>query len=872
MTRPWFWTSRARRLARSLAPQSATSSLGDLLEEYIGRHRTRGRLSAEWWLFKESRSLARAYRQDARARRRPLSRIEVFRDLRFAARTLGRTPTLTAAAVLTLALGVGCNTAIFSVVKSLLLNQLPYGDPERLVSVGLEDAIGAQPAHVPDSLVEEWRTRAAAVESLSIYGDAQLTLVDGGEAEVLRGTRVSREFFDTLGVTMLFGRGFAIGEDGTPRANLIVLSHALWSRRFAADPGVIGRTLRMDGGGYQVIGVLPADFQPLRMSNPAESPQFFAPAPPGPNRVIARLKPGVTPAQARAELASILRNLAPGQSETGPRTPTVHVEPLLDSLVGPIREALWILMGAVAFVLLIACANIASLQLTRATARAQEFALRTALGANRSRLVTQLLIENVVLALLGGLAGLVVGWLGTSAIASLAPRELPRLDEIHVDTAVLFFTLTISVVTGCVFGMAPSWAATRMDVNAALKNSTGLAGRASGAGLRNTLVIGQVALAFVLIVATALLGRSFYNLQTVDAGFSAGRVLTLTPVLSASGRCATAAGRVQCFRHMVEAVQAVPGVVAAGMISNVPLSHIEPVPLRLDRPDPAPGGDRLMTDAFWVTADCFRALQIPLVRGRFLTERDGVSDPPAAVVSESFARAQFPDTDPLGRRIQVWLREDQPPWLTIVGIVGDVRYDALNRAPREAVYQPLAMNPYHYMRLVVRTAGDVRQIEAAVRAAIHESDTAPAIFHVQPMDDYVAASLADRRFALTLIGLFATLALVLSAVGLYGVMSYAVLQRTPEIGVRAALGATSWQLCAMILRQGLALTAAGLVLGLGAGLAVTRLLASFLVGTGPADPIALATTAAVLAAATALACYVPARAAARIDPLTALRR
>jgi putative ABC transport system permease protein len=868
MKPPWFWPSRARRLERCLAPHSAASTLGDMLEEYVDHHRTRGRLRAEWWLFRESRSLARAYRLAARPRHALLSRVDLLRDVWFAARTLWRAPGITAAAILTLALGVGLNTAIFTVVKSLLLNQLPYREPERLVSVGLGDAIGARPAPVPGDIADEWRTRAGAFESFSIYDDAQLTLAEGGETEVLRGTRVSQEFFETLGVTMLFGRGFAAGEDRAPRANFIVLSHDLWSRRFNADPSIIGRTLRMGQGTYQVVGVLPADFQPLRMSNPAESPQFFALGPPGPLRMIARLKRGVTPAHARAELESIVRETAPTQSQ---RPVTVHLELLLDELVGPIREALWILMGAVGFVLLIACANTASLQLTRATGRAQEFALRTALGADRARLVTQLLIENVFLALVGGAAGVLVGWLGTSAIASLAPRELPRLDEIHVDGPVLLIALAVSIVTGCLFGMAPAWAATRVDVNDVLKDTTGVAGRSSGARFRNALVIAQVALAFVLVMSTLLLGRSLERLRAVDAGFDPRGVLTLTPVLPANGRCNSIETRLECYRRLLDAVRTVPGVTAAALISNVPLSHIEPSPLRLDRSGPDDEGERRVTDAFWTSPDYFQALAIPLKRGRFLTDQDGVAAPPAALVSESFAAAQFPGEDAVGRRIQV-LGGEQPTWLTIVGIVGDVRYDALDRAARQAVYEPLAMNPFHYTRLAVRTDGDPRRIEGAVRAALRDSGTAQAVFHVQPMDDYIASSLADRRFALTLIAVFGVLALVLSAVGLYGVMSYAVLCRTPEIGVRAALGATSWQVCAMILRQGMSLASAGLALGLAAGFGATRLLARFLYGTAPNDPVTLAGTVAVLAIAAALACYVPARAATRIDPLQAIRR
>jgi putative ABC transport system permease protein len=872
MTRPWFWTLRARRLTRSLSPQSAASTLGDLLEEYVAQYDDAGRLSAEWWLFRESRSLARAYWLESHPRRSILSRVDILRDVRFAARTLWQAPGITAAAVLTLALGVGLNTAIFSVVKSLLLNQLPYRDPDRLVALSVGDSTDTRPARVGSEIVDEWRRLALSFAGISAYDDAQLTLTDSGDAEVLRGTRVSQEFFDTLGVRMLLGRGFAAGEDRTPRANVIVLTHDLWSRRFAADPRVIGRTLRMDQGTYQVIGVLPADFQPLRMTNPAESPQFFAPADyeaGGAHRVIARLEPDVTTAQARAELTNILRDVVPDQSKAGLPTPPVHVEPLLDALVGPIREALWILMGAVAFVLLIACANTASLQLTRATGRAQEFALRTALGADRARLVSQLLIENVFLALVGGAAGVFVGWLGTSAIASLAPRELPRLNEIHVDGQVLLIALAVSVATGCLFGMAPAWAATRVDVNDVLKDTVGVAGRSSGARLRNALVIAQVALAFVLVMATLALGRSLQHLRAVEAGFDARGVLTLTPVLPARGRCNSAETRLECYRQLLDAVRTVPGVTATALISNVPFSHIEPGPLRLDRSGPGDDGERL-ADVFWVSPDYFRALAIPLKRGRLLTDQDGTTAPPAALVSESFAAAQFPGADAVGRRIQV-LRGEEQTWLIIVGIVGDVRYDALNREARQAVYEPMAMNPFHYTRLVVRTDGDPRRIEGAVRAALRDSGTAQTVFHVQPMEDYIASSLADRRFALTLIAVFGVLALVLSAVGLYGVMSYAVLCRTSEIGMRAALGAGRGDVFGLILRQGMLLAGAGLALGLVAGLGAIRLLVSFLYGTGSTDLLTLGATAAVLAVAAALACYIPARAAMRIDPLAAIR-
>jgi putative ABC transport system permease protein len=806
----------------------------------------------------------------------------VVHDLRFAVRALRKAPTATATAVLTLALGVGLNTAIFSVVKSILLNQLPFHDPTRIVALAQTDSTTTRGDDVGGWTVNEWRTRSQSLESISTYGDGQLTLVENGDAEVLRGMRVSVDFFDTLGVSMRLGRAFLPDEDRAPRANVIILGHDLWSRRFGADPHIVGRVLQLNAQPYRVIGVLPADFHALRMTNPAEIPQVFVAAEYDPReaalcrscfggRVIGRLKPSITAGQAGVELNAVMREIAREYPADYVRDTSVRVEPLLDQLIGPVRFVLWVLLGAVAFVLLIACANVASLQLARATARGREFAVRAALGAGRVRLAAQLLVENLLLAVLGGAAGVLVGSVGVSVIASLAPRELPRLDEIHVDARVLLFALAVSVSTGLVFGMVPAWFASRADVNHALKRTGGLPGRSSGGRLRNALVVMDLALAFVLVLGTSLLGRSVRNLRTVDAGFDPHHVLTMTPVMTPNAGSVTPGGRLGYYRELIEKVQAVPGVTAVGMVSNVPLSHAEPMKLRVDGQSFVTDAEAPTADVFWASPDYFRALRIPLRRGRFLTADDGAGSPAAALVSESLARIRFPGTDPIGHRIQLGAQQDRGRWSVIVGIVGDVRYDALDREPRQAIYQPQAMNPFHYTRLVARTDGDPWRFERAIRAAIREVGSAQAVFHVQAMDDYVASSLAERRFALALVGLFGAMALLLSAIGVYGLVSYSVVQRTPEIGVRGALGASRGDLFLLVLRQGMGLTGIGLGLGLLAGVGMSRLIVSALFGVGPADPGAMAAAAGLLAVVAALASYLPARAATRIDPLQALR-
>jgi putative ABC transport system permease protein len=791
-------------------------------------------------------------------------------DARFGFRMARRTPGVAALAVLTLALAVGSTTAIFSVVKAVLLNRLPYRNPDRVVALAEVDPSGLAARWVGGWTANEWRTRTRLLQSIALYGDGQRTLIENGESEILRGMRVSHDFFETLGVTPLLGRSFLADDDRWPRANVVILSNGLWKRRFGGDPKVVGRALNLSTETYRVIGVLPPDFYPLRMSNPAEKPEIFLPLGYDPRHAatcrncfggnaIGRLNPGAGVDQARVELNGIMGEIARQYPADYARDTSVLVEPLRERLIGPIQTALWVLLGAVALVLLIACANIGNLLLAHATARSKEMALRAALGAGRWRLASQLLTESLLLSVIGGAAGVFLGWRGMSVLATLAPKELPRFDEIRMDPMVLLFGVAISLATGLTFGMLPAWRASRLPISTVVRG-----------GLRSLLVIAEVALAFVLVMGTGLLGKSFLRLMAVNAGFDSRHILTLTPTAD-GGHYSTRQEVLDYYRRVVETVRAVPGILSAGMISNVPLSHTEPTKLRVEGGPILSDSAAPSVDVFWASPDYFRVLRIPLQRGRFFTDQDGVGDPPAAIVSKSLVKSRFPGSQAIGQRIQLGPQQQRGPWFTIVGIVGDVRESGFDHEPDEAVYLPQAADPGHYIRLVARTAGNPMSFEKSVRAAIRNIDPLQPVFHVQAMDDYVAAFLADRSFTLTLIGFFGTVALLLATVGVYGVISYTVGLRTRELGIRMALGAARFAILKMILQDVLALLAWGLAAGFLCALAFTRFLSHMLFEVRPNDLATSASVAFVLAGAALLAAYIPALRAARVDPARALR-
>jgi putative ABC transport system permease protein len=728
--------------------------------------------------------------------------------------------------------------------------------------------------HVGEWTAHELRTRTQSIESISLYGDAQRTLVDNGEAEVLRGLRVNHEFFETLGVTMALGRSFVAAEDNWPRANVVILNHALWVRRFGSDPRIVGRVLQLTGEPYLVIGVLPRDFQPLRMSNPAEKPQIFMPLGYDPRstalcrscldaRAIARLRPGIAVAATRAELNHIMREIAGEYPADFAPGASIHIEPLRDRLIAPILTPLCVLSAAVACLLLIACANLANLLLVRVTSRSREIALRAALGAGRTRIAAHLLAESLVLSLVGGVAGILLAWPGVAILTSLAPRELPRLDEVRIDAGVLLFALGASLLAGLIVAIAPARRAARINLNDALK-------RPARGGLRSLLVIAEVAMAFVLAVGAGLLGKSLLRLTAVDAGFDPHHILTLTLTLGANRSHSEDAAR-RYYRQVEQNLRTVPGVLDIGLVDNVPLSHTIPVKFRVGGGPSVSDTNAPAADLFRASPGYFRVLKIPLRRGRLFTEQDGITGPPAVIVSESFARSQFPGADPIGQSIQLGPTNEHGPWLTIAGVVGDVRQEGLDLAPDQAIYLPQAADPLDYIRLLVRTEGDPSRYERAIRNAVRLADPGQPVFHVQPMEAYVASSLADRTFTLTLIGLFGSIALLLAAIGIYGVISHTVGLRTRELGIRMALGAARGTIMRMVLRDVLILLASGLVAGFFAALALTRFLSHLLFQVRPTDITTSASVALVLASVALLAGSVPALRAAAIDPNLALR-
>ncbi len=801
-------------------------------------------------------------------------------DLKFAIRMLAKNPGFTAVAVLSLALGIGANTAIFSVVKAVLLEQLPYRQPERLVHIALGNNNEANNITVDFTTTHDWRERSRSFENLSLYRWWSAALIEQETPELVQGMRVSHDFFDALGVPMLHGRSFLKEEDQPDRSNQLILSHALWVRRFGADPAVVGRTVRMNESSFKVIGVLPQHFRPL-LPNFENKAEMYTPLGYGLGvsnacrgcrhlRLLGRLKPGVPMGEASAELNTILQALKRENPTSYADSIRATVVPMRDQLVGRVSTALWVLLGAVGLVLLIACGNVANLLLARASGRSREIAVRAALGAGQHRLVRQLLTESLLLALAGGAAGVLLAAVGTSALSAAGPQEIPRVSEIRMDAPVLLFGLAMSLLTGLLFGLAPALRASRVDLNEALKDAAKSTEGRSSHGLRDLLVVTEVALAFVLVVGAGLLGKSFLRLMNVDPGYNPHNVLTLSTYLYGA-RYQTPEVERNYYDQVMGRLRATPGVDSVAMVSTLPLASFDRRSLhirdrRLQNTSEAPSAD-----AYSVTPDYFRVMRIPLKRGRAFTAQDGPDAARVALISESCARSQFPGEDPIGRQIQFGRRQDDRPWATIVGITGDIRQYGLDQPSRMEVYVPLAQNQSFSFNMVVRTAGDPRGVVTAVREAFLSVDKTQPIFDVEPLETYVRANLAERSFTLTLLGLFGALALVLAAIGIYGVTSYAVSMRTREVGIRMALGAKRRDVLGMVLRQGLILVGGGLAAGLAASLALTRFLSTLLYEVRPTDLATSAAVAVVVAAVALLASYLPARRATRVDPMVALR-
>jgi predicted permease len=789
-------------------------------------------------------------------------------DLKFAVRQLLKNPGFTAVAVLTLALGIGTNTAIFSVVNTMLLKPLPYEEPGQLVQVFEAPSPGEQNSVSPGVFLD-WREQGTSFEGFAAYANVVLNFTGAGEPERLNGLRMSANGLQVLRARPVLGRTFAPDEDQAGKEKVVVLTHQLWQRRFGGERDVVGRTALLNDQTYTVIGVLPAGFLPF------ESQEFVIPYVPQPRwrdqrdshhlRVLARLKPGGLIEHAKTELDAIAQRSKP-LYPAWKQNWGVTVVPLQEQLVQGLKPALLVLLGAVALVLLIACTNVANLLLAKATARQKEMAIRAALGASRARIVQQLLAESVLLSLLGAGFGLLFALWSVSGLRHvLGSMNAARAHEIALDAGVLGLALVVSVITGLAFGLAPALQASRPNLNHALKD----AARGSATGghrLRSSLIVGEVALALVLLVGAGLLMHSFSRLVNVPSGFNPGRALTLQLSLS-DQKYPDNSRRLAFYNRVAERVAALPGVEAAGLSKSLPLLGGVPdiffrIPGRANHREP--GYDALFD---FCTADYFRAMGIPLLRGRPFTEHEVATAARVAIINSAAARDFFPDEDPLGFQIA-----DGNVAYEIVGIVGDVRMRGLARRISPMVYRPQApAHAWHTATLVARTHGSPLAFVESVRRVIHEIDPAQPLANVRTLDDVVDASVAERRLTLLLLGSFAAVALLLAAIGLYGVIAYVVTQRTREFGIRFALGARRRDVLQLVVSQGMKLVLVGLVLGVIGAFSLTHLLTNLLYEIKPNDPLTFMGVSTVLLTVALFASWLPARRAARVHPMEALR-
>ena len=796
----------------------------------------------------------------------------LLQDVRYGARTLRRSPAFTLVAGLTLALGIGATTAVFTVVHGVLLRPLPYTDPERLVLVSY------QPTNSPwwvglglaDHDWVEFRSRASLFEQAAAAASQLVTITDVGDPARLPSASVTAEFFQTLGVPIAIGRAFGRDEEQEGRGRVVLLSDAFWRERFGGDPAAVGRSITLDGTAHKVIGVLPPGFR-----HPSDA-QLWRPLQlrlePGRTMmlsVIGRLKSGVTVDQAAASIASVLGGSR--QRDRGERF-TSRTVPLKDTVVGNAERSLLIFAGAVGLLLLIACANVANLLLMRAASRQREMAVRTALGAGRSRLVRQLLTESALLWLVAGSLGAMLSVVGVRALLALAPAgRIPRAGEVGVDAVALAFALGVSLVTGVAFGLVPAIRASRVSLRDTLA-ATSRAVSSRDGGVRNTLVLVEIALAIVLLAGAGLMVQSFLRMRHVDVGFRAAGLATLTVDLPATSY--PSAERMRVFhRTMLERLAAIPGVTSAAAVNFSPLGGAlvrgdfkvqggtTPAPYLVSKPS--------------VSAGYFRTMGIRLVEGREFSSRDDATSPRVAIVSKSVAEQIWPGQRAVGRRISMSNRPTAADWLTVVGVVDDVVQERLSSSRDAAIYQPYAQLGesffLEHMTFVVRAAGRAEPLVPAMRDALRAVDRAQPAGAIATMDAVISATVAEPLFQARLIGAFSLFALLLAAIGIYGVVAYSVAERTHEIGIRVALGADRRAVVRMVLRRIVVLVVPGVVLGVAAALAVTRVLATLLFGVKPNDPATLAAVAALLVGVAFVAGVIPARRASRVDPLVALR-
>jgi len=881
--RPRYWFYNFPLRLRSLFKRNqADQELSDELQYHLeqkAHEYMAGGLSGD-----EARSKARREfggvelsKENCRDTRRVNYIQDLLQDLGFGLRMLRSNPAFALVAVLTLALGIGANTAIFSVVHGVLLEPLPFPKQDQLMSVWEKDDQG-RPSNTSWANFTDWNRLNHSFDGIAAVSLWSPTVVGPHDAETLVGFRVSSTFFDLMGVKFERGRNFLRSEDVRGNNFVVILSYGFWQRTFGGDPGMLGKSVQLGTRAYTVVGVLPAEFPSVLSFDPRKPADIYTPLAYDETlpyacrdcrhlRAFGRLRNGVSSTQAEAEMNQISANLV-REYPTSYSASGVTLTPLKDYLVGDVKTALWALLGSVGFVLLIACVNVANLLLAWGARRQREVALRAALGARRTRMVRQFLTESLLLALLGGGFGLFLAWGGIALLQRIHLANLPRLQDVQIEAWTFAFSFGISLLTGLAFGLLPAFRASKLDLNETLKESGKSSAGKERHRLRGALVFADVALALLLLTGAGLMMKSFVRLLEVNPGFDPSHTLTLT--LSLWGPKSADAPAVAFFEQVLERVRALPGVESAGVVSQLPLGgnldrygvHVEGK--SLPNPEEDPSADR-----YSITPGYLRAMRIPLLRGREFDARDVVSSPPVAVVNESMAREFWPGEDPVGKRFR--MGDTKGPWKTVVGVVGDVLHKGLDAPHTIQVYLPNTQFTDSLVILAVRTSNDPVSLAAAVRSEISSLDPQVPVSEVATMEEVVSLSVANQRFGTLLSLLFGAIALVLTAVGIYGVISYGVAQRTHEIGIRLALGATRGEVLSLLVGEAMKPALLGAALGLSAAIGLTRLLSRLLYDVKPTDPLVFSAVLLLLIAVALLASYIPARRATRVDPMVALR-
>ena len=806
---------------------------------------------------------------------------DLLQDLRYAFRTLRKTPGFTSIAILTIALGIGATTSIFSIVKAVLLDALPYRKPMQLVTLAETSSADSTGVNVSFGAVEDWKVRQHSFESIAIYRSWTPTLLSGDSPSLVLGQRVTQNFFPMLGVRPAFGRAFRPEDDHANSWHVLLLSHPFWIRQFGGDPNVVGRKIILDRLPFEIVGVLPQRFEPTMFLDANGEPDVWAPlgyeagAPYACRtcqhvRAAAMLRDGVKLAAAQSEMNSIAQQLAREFPKDYPPDATVAVAPLRQTWLGKAQSAIWMLFAATGFVLLIACVNVANLLLARAPAKRREIALRTALGAARSRIIRQLLTESALLSVIGGALGFLLANWFVSLLVRFVPGSLPRIAEVRLDSAILILALAVSIVTGILVGLTPAVQLARIDQREAMQQSTrGTIGARRGR-FRESLIAAEVSLAFILTIVSLLLLKSFVRVLNVDPGFDPRGVYTVNFALEGP-QYNDNKPVIEFERQALQRIQALPGIQAASIVSTLPIGGSFDQNALIREESYTPDAQLPDIDTYDVSPGYFAAMRIPLLRGRLFTQDDTTTQSPVVIVSESAAKTYWPGADPIGRHIQLNSRDAKAPWATIIGIVGDVRQFGLDSPPTPEIYALYTWRSFERPCLVIRTSQDPASVTRMVEREIWALDRNVLVWNPFLMSQILHDSISPRRFTMSLLTAFGVLAVLLAAVGIYGVMSFSVVQRTREIGVRMALGARPALILRMVLSEIGAVGLAGLGAGVVAALALTRLITGLLYGVGQADPWTYTAAAAVVACVSLLACSIPARRATRIEPSVALR-